>query len=574
MSSSLSVNEVVGEGLGYADEAAQSSSSVSSSILGSENKGSEGDVELEVDNTRECASIEFLAGRVCLLSNIRDAERIKLVVCVRLPFFDFQMGVLRALNVCPIQLHPNGWAYMQAFSVVCSVLLLTPTLAAFLHFFRAIPIASKSWVSLAPVKDKQLFTLFNASYKDFKTNFFKVAMKDSHWSGFYTKDGRPKFPFYWTSCPKKVISWSKAEMSLDELDVVSQFDQLPQKIFSHKLIGFLGSNTLRARVFDLYGGMEKHRAFLAMMVRKKEELKKTGEGTSSPNVVGLKNPTPRSVHSAPKVSADQPFNVPLTIPEEVHPESSAKRKMSREKSVSSNKKSKKKTLEGPLCTGPLDPSLSIVERLQYNLQPDEKKPFREMSPSEALDMAYELTGAAKSLMVEELETARQDLEAAQKENINLLLRLIETLKIAEDDCTKATTSLTQAKNTNRQLKRENDTLKLDLQKASTQNDELMKERDSLIVDQKKLAAKNEYLARAMCDERLHGFDQGIAQCHYFFETPLNHPGFDIMKVLVDGQLVTLALPDDNVTQPAINPSIAKETLVFEPAGDEDVTLDT
>lgn len=111
---------------------------------------------------------------------------------IHLPFSKFQMGILKALNFCPTQLHLNEWDYMQAFCVVYMTLLLTP---AFLYFFRAIPSPTKSWISLALVKNKKLFTLFNSSYKDFKCNFFKIAKKDSSRSSYYSNDGLPKFPF-------------------------------------------------------------------------------------------------------------------------------------------------------------------------------------------------------------------------------------------------------------------------------------------------------------------------------------------------------------------------------------------
>jgi len=42
----------------------------------------------------------------------------------RLPLDDFTMGVLRALNVALMQLHPNSWAYMQAFRILCQSLYL------------------------------------------------------------------------------------------------------------------------------------------------------------------------------------------------------------------------------------------------------------------------------------------------------------------------------------------------------------------------------------------------------------------------------------------------------------------
>lgn len=68
--------------------------------------------------------------------------------------------------------------------------------------------------------------------------------------------------------------------------------------------------------------------------------------------------------------------------------------------------------------------------LEYNLDPGEKKPFKGMTTTEALDMAYELNvrsnlcmafaaGSAKSLIAEELEIATQDLENSQKGNKDL-----------------------------------------------------------------------------------------------------------------------------------------------------------
>lgn len=161
-------------------------------------------------------------------------------------------------------------------------------------------------------------------------------------------------------------------------------------------------------------------------------------------------------------------------------------------------------------------------------------------------------GSAKSLMADELETTRKDLEVAQKENIDLSRRLNEALQAAKEDQEKATTSLNQARNTNRQLKQANDDLKLGLQKAFAQYKDLVKERDSLVANRKKLAAENEYLGRVVYDERLTWFEQGIAQCHYFFKTPLDHTGFDILKVLVYGQLVTLILantPQSSLANP-------------------------
>lgn len=116
MSSSRSSDEFVDEGRGYANDSVESSSLVSSSILGSDDDNtqrgstSEGDMEMDVDGTCEWvgdvvppivegykwapheiglyapffitdASIEYLVGQVSLLSRLRNAEHIKLIVC-------------------------------------------------------------------------------------------------------------------------------------------------------------------------------------------------------------------------------------------------------------------------------------------------------------------------------------------------------------------------------------------------------------------------------------------------------------------------------------------------------------
>ena len=67
---------------------------------------------------------------------------------VRLPLDDFTMGVLRALNVAPTQLHPNSWAYLQAFCILCKSLYLEPTPYAFLYFYDTRPRRPATWLSL------------------------------------------------------------------------------------------------------------------------------------------------------------------------------------------------------------------------------------------------------------------------------------------------------------------------------------------------------------------------------------------------------------------------------------------
>jgi len=58
---------------------------------------------------------------------------------LQLPFEEFNMGVLRALNVAPTQLHPNNWAYIRRFQMLCLGLGLTATPALFLHHYCTRP---------------------------------------------------------------------------------------------------------------------------------------------------------------------------------------------------------------------------------------------------------------------------------------------------------------------------------------------------------------------------------------------------------------------------------------------------
>lgn len=58
---------------------------------------------------------------------------------IKVPFTNFQMGVLRALNFAPSQLHPNAWANVQAFVMMFLAAGVPPTVPAFLHYFDVRP---------------------------------------------------------------------------------------------------------------------------------------------------------------------------------------------------------------------------------------------------------------------------------------------------------------------------------------------------------------------------------------------------------------------------------------------------
>ncbi|RDY07356.1 hypothetical protein CR513_08547, partial [Mucuna pruriens] len=54
---------------------------------------------------------------------------------MKLPFTHFERSVLHALNVVPTQLHPNGWAFVRAFELLCEDMGRVLSLGVFFWFF-------------------------------------------------------------------------------------------------------------------------------------------------------------------------------------------------------------------------------------------------------------------------------------------------------------------------------------------------------------------------------------------------------------------------------------------------------
>jgi len=131
-------------------------------------------------------------------------------VCV--PFDDFTMGVLRVLNVVPSQLHPNSWAALQAFRLVCRVLHLKPSPQVFLQYYSTRPGKLASWVSLVGQSHHCLLASYTQSFKRFKTGFFKVIIRSIGVEYFYFDDATPKLPFYLTKTPTTYRIWPRESL--------------------------------------------------------------------------------------------------------------------------------------------------------------------------------------------------------------------------------------------------------------------------------------------------------------------------------------------------------------------------
>jgi len=176
---------------------------------------------------RSGAGLPFFYMYTCLFSDLH----------VSLPFDTFTMGVLQALNVAPTQVHPNTWASLQAFRLLCDVMRLHPTLSSFLSYYASHLAKKASWLSLVDRPGNVLFDLFVGSYKRFKERFVKVIIRPEATTIFFDEFGRLRFPLYWTRKPFGFKEWPRPTEGADELEVLSLFDALPRRLPCRRLIG-------------------------------------------------------------------------------------------------------------------------------------------------------------------------------------------------------------------------------------------------------------------------------------------------------------------------------------------------
>ncbi|RDX93466.1 hypothetical protein CR513_24269, partial [Mucuna pruriens] len=145
---------------------------------------------------------------------------------INLPFTHFEWSVLRALNVAPTQLHPNSWAFVRAFELLCKDLGKAPTLGA----------------------RRKLLRPFLESYKTFKEQFFRVAPSDPNSRFLIDREGRQYFPLQWTRQPavsisvdvKNLESWERAFIAeLKDLPVYHSADIIKGEGYSTKALAEL-----------------------------------------------------------------------------------------------------------------------------------------------------------------------------------------------------------------------------------------------------------------------------------------------------------------------------------------------
>ena len=105
-------------------------------------------------------------------------ESVFLYLGVTLPFDSCTANVLRTLGIAPSQLHPNGWAALQAFRMLCKGIGVVPSARVFLSSYTVRVGKTMGWVSLSPLPNSSLFNTYTVSHKGFKDRFVKIQAID------------------------------------------------------------------------------------------------------------------------------------------------------------------------------------------------------------------------------------------------------------------------------------------------------------------------------------------------------------------------------------------------------------
>ncbi|RDX86015.1 hypothetical protein CR513_32691, partial [Mucuna pruriens] len=179
---------------------------------------------------------------------------------VVLPFEFFEADVLRMLGIAPSQLHPNGWAAIQAFKVVCLTLGVLPTTSIFLSHYTTRVGQSVGWVSLTPLPNTGLFTSYTASYKGFKSRFIKIKAAEV---GHFCVDPRP-LPLYWRE-PSKYKGLVRSQLPLEARVNLQILDSLPRGINYKDIVSWISSNNATLRLKSM---LKKQGIDMADLIKK------------------------------------------------------------------------------------------------------------------------------------------------------------------------------------------------------------------------------------------------------------------------------------------------------------------
>ncbi|GAU51379.1 hypothetical protein TSUD_413120 [Trifolium subterraneum] len=164
------------------------------------------------------------------------------------PLTIFEDTILRLLNVVPSQFHPNSWAFVKGYELLCYALDLEPSLGVFFSFYQVKSLTPGRLVSVCAQPNKGLFKLFASNFKNYQDSFFRVRYGPGLHSLIYDTDGDRLFPFYWTEDPRAIMgvyddvltSFEKETIAfLESFNLIDIKDLLRRETNAKRLTNFI-----------------------------------------------------------------------------------------------------------------------------------------------------------------------------------------------------------------------------------------------------------------------------------------------------------------------------------------------
>ncbi|XP_068500122.1 uncharacterized protein [Phaseolus vulgaris] len=184
-------------------------------------------------------------------------------------------------------LHPNGWAAwatMQAFSILCKLLSLSPSPSAFLYYYSSRPGKRPGWLSLISKSNVCFLKPFTSSYKDFKGSFFKILIEPIGREYFFNGNS-PKFPLYWTKDPVKFNSISFHSMGVADRHVIEVFSRFSYQVPTRALLQLYTSSHPREDLTALMASTNpKARSYFSKLLNKVGDVTPRRENVVNPVV--------------------------------------------------------------------------------------------------------------------------------------------------------------------------------------------------------------------------------------------------------------------------------------------------
>ncbi|KAI4305070.1 hypothetical protein L6164_028459 [Bauhinia variegata] len=145
---------------------------------------------------------------------------------VSLPFNNFEMKILRTLDIAPTQLHPNAWATLYAFQKICRELNRPPRIDVFFYFYclRNPKKREVGYLYFSAKRGRSLILLAEDFAKQFKQWFFRVVEPDVGRLFFIDDNGKAKFPLRWRKNFKRVEEITTADLGHAALYLVKELE--------------------------------------------------------------------------------------------------------------------------------------------------------------------------------------------------------------------------------------------------------------------------------------------------------------------------------------------------------------